>query len=140
MYFSKKHWHFKNWLHSLYSFIFLKQKRRPLWICSLISYLIYKMNTFKVNIKDQCRSSFLLMTEIRVHMGSFFYLVFIHLDMCLFDVLLLQKQPPWKFLRTFWRSQKNLRRDHSFSTYAKFSEKLTFLAPWYAHVRVRIKG
>ena len=24
------------------------------------------------------------------------------------------------------------------STYAKFSEKLTFLTPWYAHVRVRI--
>ena len=30
-------------------------------------------------------------------------------------------------------------RDHSFSTYAKFSEKLTFLTPWYA-VRVRIRG
>ena len=26
-------------------------------------------------------------------------------------------------------------RDHSFSTYAKFSEKLTFLTPWYTHVR-----
>ena len=24
-------------------------------------------------------------------------------------------------------------RDHSFSTYAKFSEKVTFLTPWYAH-------
>ena len=23
--------------------------------------------------------------------------------------------------------------------YAKFSEKLTFLTPWYAHVRVRIR-
>ena len=30
--------------------------------------------------------------------------------------------------------------DHSFSTYAKFSEKLTFLTPWYAHVSVRIRG
>ena len=30
--------------------------------------------------------------------------------------------------------------DHSFSTYAKFSEKLTFLTPWYAHVRVHIRG
>lgn len=28
--------------------------------------------------------------------------------------------------------------DHSFRAYAKFSEKLTFLIPWYAHVR-RIK-
>ena len=30
-------------------------------------------------------------------------------------------------------------RGHSFSTYAKFSEKLTFTR-WYAHVRVRIRG
>ena len=29
---------------------------------------------------------------------------------------------------------------HPFSTYANFSEKLTFLTPWYAHVRVRIRG
>ena len=29
--------------------------------------------------------------------------------------------------------------DHSFSTYAKFSKKLLFLTPWYAHVRVRMK-
>ena len=31
-------------------------------------------------------------------------------------------------------------RDHSFSTYAKFSEKLTFIIPWYTLVRVRIRG
>ena len=31
-------------------------------------------------------------------------------------------------------------RDHSFSTYAKFSKKLAFLTPSYAHVRVRIRG
>ena len=31
-------------------------------------------------------------------------------------------------------------RGHPLSTYAKFSEKLTFLTPWYAHVRVRIRG
>ena len=30
--------------------------------------------------------------------------------------------------------------NHSFSTYANFSEKLTFLIPWYAHLRVRIRG
>ena len=30
--------------------------------------------------------------------------------------------------------------DHPLSTYAKFSEKLTFLSPWYAHVLVRIRG
>ena len=29
---------------------------------------------------------------------------------------------------------------HPLSTYAKFSEKLTFLTPWYVHVRVRIRG
>ena len=28
-------------------------------------------------------------------------------------------------------------RDLSFSTYAKLSEKLAFLTPWYAHVDVR---
>ena len=33
-----------------------------------------------------------------------------------------------------------LLRGHPLSTYAKFSEKLTFLTPWYAHVRVRIRG
>lgn len=27
--------------------------------------------------------------------------------------------------------------DHPFSTFPRVSEKLTFLAPWYAHVRVR---
>ena len=31
-------------------------------------------------------------------------------------------------------------RDDSFSTHAKFSEKLTFLTPWYAKVSVRIRG
>ena len=31
-------------------------------------------------------------------------------------------------------------RDYSFSIYAKFSEKLTFRTPWYAHVRVYIRG
>ena len=30
-------------------------------------------------------------------------------------------------------------RDHPLTTYAKFSEKLTFLTPRYAHVRVRIR-
>ena len=29
---------------------------------------------------------------------------------------------------------------HPLSTYAKFSEKLAFLTPWYAHARVRIRG
>ena len=31
-------------------------------------------------------------------------------------------------------------RHHPFSTPAKFSEKLTFLIPWYAQIRVRIRG
>ena len=31
-------------------------------------------------------------------------------------------------------------RGHSFSKYPKFSEKLTFLTPWYAHFRVLISG
>ena len=31
-------------------------------------------------------------------------------------------------------------RGHPLSMYAKFSKKLPFLTPWYAHVRVRIRG
>ena len=30
--------------------------------------------------------------------------------------------------------------DHLFSIEVKFSEKLTFLTPWYAHICVRIRG
>ena len=30
-------------------------------------------------------------------------------------------------------------RDHLFSIYAKLFEKVTFLTPWYAHVRVHIR-
>ena len=51
-----------------------------------------------------------------------------------------------KHHNTFWVTVKsppiiyeglgtNGLRDHSFSTYAKFSEKLTFLTSWYANVR-----
>ena len=32
------------------------------------------------------------------------------------------------------------KQDHAFSMYSKFSDKLTFLTPWNAHIRVRIKG
>ena len=31
---------------------------------------------------------------------------------------------------------KQWRRDQAHSTYTTFSEKLTFLTPWYEHVRV----
>ena len=27
-------------------------------------------------------------------------------------------------------------KDYSFTTFAKFSEKLTFIAPWYAHEKI----
>ena len=37
-----------------------------------------------------------------------------------------------QFLRAKW--------GYSFNTYTKFPEKLTFLTPWSAHVRVRIRG
>ena len=44
------------------------------------------------------------------------------------------------FLICFSRYQlKQALWDHSFSTYAKFSEKLIFLAPWYAHVPLHIR-
>ena len=35
---------------------------------------------------------------------------------------------------------ENFARDHAFSTCENFSEKLTFLTPWCAPVRVRIRG
>ena len=45
----------------------------------------------------------------------------------------------WSVLRLWiascWRKNVHLLRDHSFSMYTKFSEKLTSLTPWYAHVR-----
>ena len=37
-------------------------------------------------------------------------------------------------------NKRKFARGHPLSRYAKSSEKLTFLTPWYAHVRVRIKG
>ena len=37
-------------------------------------------------------------------------------------------------------SSLSISRAHPFSTYAKFSEKLTFLTPRYAHVRLRSRG
>ena len=43
-----------------------------------------------------------------------------------------------KFL-TLLLSRQYLRH-HSFRTYATFSEKLTFLTPWYEHVQVCIRG
>ena len=47
-----------------------------------------------------------------------------------------------------WMGLKNISADyflcmlrgHPLSTYEKFSEKLTFLTPWYEHVGVRIRG
>ena len=42
--------------------------------------------------------------------------------------------------KTLEKGVKFLLGGHPFSTYAKFSEKLTFLTPWYAHVRARIRG
>ena len=38
--------------------------------------------------------------------------------------------------RTSLHGSKKLTRDHSFKMYATFSEKLTFLIPWYPHVHL----
>ena len=45
-----------------------------------------------------------------------------------------------QFLIKSGLGKSNLKGGHPLSTYAKFFEKLTFLATWYAHVRVRIRG
>ena len=43
--------------------------------------------------------------------------------------------PKWGFELV----KRNPVRDHSFSKYAEFSQKRTFLTTWYAHVCVRIR-
>ena len=40
----------------------------------------------------------------------------------------------------FTRITGHITRDHSFSTFGKFSEKLIFFTPRDAHVRLRIRG
>ena len=40
----------------------------------------------------------------------------------------------------FTRTTGHIARDHSFSTFGKFSEKLTFFTSRDAHVRLRIRG
>ena len=44
---------------------------------------------------------------------------------------------PQKYMTVILKLSKNkdLKRARSFSTYAKFSEKVIFLTPWYAHLR-----
>ena len=44
------------------------------------------------------------------------------------------------FVIIFRKSYEDIIRGHPLSTFAKFSEKLTFLIPWYAHVRVCLRG
>ena len=53
-----------------------------------------------------------------------------------------------KYCKLVWKTHRSIflllrlgtKGYHSFSTFAKLSEKLTFLTPWYAHARVPIKG
>ena len=87
------------------------------------------MNTFQVNIKDQCHSD-LLMTEITIHIAlSFILFLFIWTCACLMYYSCKSSHLENSY------ELSDLRRDHSFSTYGKCSEKLTFLTPWYADVR-----
>ena len=58
----------------------------------------------------------------------------------MFSFRFLQKQKIVKDKLMRVNHFKWLIRGYPFSIYAKFSEKLTFLTPWYAHVRVRIRG
>ena len=70
-----------------------------------------------------------------------------------FHYLLFLKFTTWLSVLTMFHynltlpSRKNLRclhliceGDHSFSTSAKSSEKLTSLTPWYSHVRNRVRN
>ena len=53
--------------------------------------------------------------------------------------LLTQTLPQHKCFTIFVSVSIISIRDHPFSTFAKFSEKLTFLTPWYAQVRLRLR-
>ena len=87
------------------------------------------MNTFKVNIKDQCHPD-LLMTEITIHIAlSFILFLFIWTCACLMYYSCKSNHLENSY------ELSDLRRDHSFSTYGKCSEKLTFFTSWYAEVR-----
>ena len=82
--------------------------------------------------------------------------IFLKFIDCFLNVVLIKPFPatglflyPLKTTEFFWCFQGvqketssmiiNTERDHLFSTFSKFSEKLTFLTPWYAHVRERTR-
>ena len=65
-----------------------------------------------------------------------------------FFLVVVDRILDWKIIentinhrRNIWNTLHFIKRirDHPFSTYAKFSEKPTFLTSWYAHVRLRIR-
>ena len=80
--------------------------------------------------------SFLSLWKVQKAQVKFEYAVVFLDTSCKKNVYKMSRRLP-KHLNVFWTF--NLRSifrrigDHSFSTYTKFSEKLTFLTPWYAH-------
>ena len=101
-------------------------------------------NMFKFNNKDTRTTSWSvsrkLLTAFNIH---YVILVSLLLTLNIFHIFF------YCFYCWLWKSKCLLRLNilaksfiggHPLSTYAKFSEKLTFLTSWYAHVRVRIKG
>ena len=46
----------------------------------------------------------------------------------------------WKSRQTYPQEFRELIRDNSIDTYAKFSKKVIFLTPWYVHVRVWVRN
>ena len=88
--------------------------------------------------------SYLLLIIMMIMMMTMIKIIVIKIIMLLVDSFTLKYSWTLLFIQVFW--------DFSFiisqwdenslplSTYAKFSEKLTFLTLWYAHVRVCIRG
>ena len=73
--------------------------------------------------------------------------------LCFLEIFLIKTSPQIIWLtvsiqETYWftgvwffpTTSKIQQRYNSLVMYAKFSERLTFLTPWYVHVRVRIRG
>ena len=109
--------------------ILLRIKKRMFEFWKFFSHKILNRNSVKP-LLEQLNER---MTEVPklvvvVYMTAVFpYLSFISIrKSCKF--LFMMVETPRK-------SETQIVKDHPFSTYAKSSEKLTFLTPWYAHER-----
>ena len=127
------------WYSCLYSFIY---HHIDLYIENKINILTrYRYRTFKPpycwnffpNFRNEIIAP-LLMLKLLCYFWKFFIEIVKNKSLVMLLSLTIQRYLTWRL--SFWKYSWV----HSFSTYAKCSEKLTFLVPWYAHSCVRIRG